>query len=889
MEENDEEYINKASINTEDEEKNEVLIKSNNDIMNEEKIEESKSDDDSDSDSESKSDNEYDNEEKTEKKELIKSFESEKEKLISKQKYEKKEKENLVKILIDLQNELQNSDDSIDTIYEKYSNDDENLNNRKIRRDRNKYLIYFLLFVIAPVFGIVYLIGTFQIISLLKSLFDLLKESIICYFFSDKCKDKYLINDDNNPFDFFNYFYKKSMDETMDFNLMMATGFIGDLLLKSTGFTFSSLLFWFLTFACLFLILNFQFQIKYTDKTDENDSQYYIFDYNFYKILYILLCYILLLIGIGSSSLLSQKILQDSFSKYISLSIDKEKKRHNNENDKLENNNEENNNKSIDENKKDIEIKEIKKSKSSKNYFNIIKQIMKSSEKDKEKAKGQNKFNNYFIVCVTTVLGYYFKHLINLLLNHLLKKYFDNEDIKKLYFYSIIGLYSISVFISIGLYSFLKLIFTKNQKNEKKENSYRVCEICGYIIFSQNKITEEGKNRRCCDCCSLCFKSIKNCCNQAGCSIFRRMNKYANIVPICECCCCCCCDYNEDDYQKKKEFFCYCYQSKRKSNWCNKFITNETQITLAPYMIEYFLIQFSIIAFDKHYEKNKINNTNFLIIFISVFLFFFYLTISCGKMIKYYFKSCMKKKKIKIKKSKDVISKLSTEILEGSHGVFIFNIIFSIIFSPLYLSKKYEKSNYIILIPILMNKFYYFTLNYYCLCVSKTNKGLELISGSTLISLYIMVWNFIRIFINEIVGNIETLYFIQIIFISLPSLLIGLIILIYGFFRALITCNLFRFLCCIISFFTCCGGFWIRVDHECNYNYTCFTISDIICFIICIIYLPFYFIFGCCARKLCCCIKGNKCYNECCYYLCNIDDDEEEEEEEVINSDKNIS
>ena len=51
--------------------------------------------------------------------------------------------------------------------------------------------------------------------------------------------------------------------------------------------------------------------------------------------------------------------------------------------------------------------------------------------------------------------------------------------------------------------------------------------------------------------------------------------KIKNNVNICRYCKCC--EKNKIDYKKNKEFFCYCYQAKRKHYWFNKFITSDTQ------------------------------------------------------------------------------------------------------------------------------------------------------------------------------------------------------------------------------------------------------------------------------------------------------------------------
>ena len=85
--------------------------------------------------------------------------------------------------------------------------------------------------------------------------------------------------------------------------------------------------------------------------------------------------------------------------------------------------------------------------------------------------------------------------------------------------------------------------------------------------------------------------------------------------------------------------------------------------------------------------------------------------------------------------------------------------------------------------PILMNKFYYFTLNYYCIYESEKNKNLEIISNSSLISFYIFIWNMILILIKSNIPDnsadynyFKILYILQITFASLLSLFIVIFI-----------------------------------------------------------------------------------------------------------------
>ena len=104
----------------------------------------------------------------------------------------------------------------------------------------------------AMIFSTIFLIGIFQLISLKKALWDLLKESGSKYIdctFKKNCTiydnssnitnfTVNIINNDTNiiVYEFYDYFHNSSLTETIDFNLMMITRLIGDSLLKCIGF-----------------------------------------------------------------------------------------------------------------------------------------------------------------------------------------------------------------------------------------------------------------------------------------------------------------------------------------------------------------------------------------------------------------------------------------------------------------------------------------------------------------------------------------------------------------------------------------------------------------------------------------------------------------------------
>ena len=87
---------------------------------------------------------------------------------------------------------------------------------------------------------------------------------------------------------------------------MMFTAFLGDILLRSRGFRISTFVFGVVNGLSIFLILGFTF-FNY----NAEDNTYTIF-----QMLHLLLCWLLLLVGVGASALLSQQIIVHSNSKY---------------------------------------------------------------------------------------------------------------------------------------------------------------------------------------------------------------------------------------------------------------------------------------------------------------------------------------------------------------------------------------------------------------------------------------------------------------------------------------------------------------------------------------------------------------------------------------------
>ena len=594
---------------------------------------------------------------------------------------EKEEKKHLINILKRLETDLEkNNNESINDVYEEYLNNDD-ITKRNIKKNTKISIIYFMYYFISPSFAIINLIGIYQVMTIMNVLMVVLK-NLITEYFKKYFDDNYKPHEDLN---YYNIFYKNSYTEIFEFNLTMIFDFLGIIVLKSRGFRIASIIFLMINLVSLFLIASFDFSNFDFEKRKMSVLQ----------ILYLLLCYILLFVGVGSSALLSEQILIDSdekYNKYLNelekKELEKEEKSDNiyinniknieDEEDELkEDNNNENyismNNMIItnainNNNDEKYDLKNIDEKVNIKKSIVNIKKIKKEKRREKRRndlEQNKNyKFNSFFIVCISTILGYFGKYSINIFISNI-KNDYDNErknktnialqihilgdnknttsdihnnDLKL--FYYIIGLYCGCIILSIIIYSIFVTIFTKNVKKKSKENEYNICQICGYTIYSEDIILK--KNTPKCECIKLYCKTIKNFCNQSVCSLLTCSEEDTSQDK----CCCCCIEYNEKDYEKNKEFFCFCYQAKRKQNWFNKFITNESHIKLFPYMLEYFIIQLTTIGFEAQYVINveqdcPINNNNdtntsvekihcefkergyFLLFFILTFILFF--------------------------------------------------------------------------------------------------------------------------------------------------------------------------------------------------------------------------------------------------------------------------
>ena len=177
-------------------------------------------------------------------------------------------------------------------------------------------------------------------------------------------------------------------------------------------------------------------------------------------------------------------------------------------------------------------------------------------------------------------------------------------------------------------------------------------------------------------------------------------------------------------------------------------------------------------------------------------------------------------------KNETKTSALSQNILNGTTGILLVNGLYTFILSTKYLSIEYEdnkeleedmKNDYLIVVPVLLNKFYYFTLIYFCLSFAEKKKKLELISGATLISFYIIGFNFITSLLRYI-GS-RGLIIIQIVFSSFIAffwLMIIILFIVIGISKRNclpIIKALIKFICRFLLI--CCFLFFVDENRRC--------------------------------------------------------------------------
>ena len=323
--------------------------------------------------------------------------------------------------------------------------------------------------------------------------------------------------------------------------------------------------------------------------------------------------------------------------------------------------------------------------------------------------------------------------------------------------------------------------------NDNLPQGLEECEMCdfGNLPFClMDSCDCEDK----CDCCCQCCDDVY-CCSKF-CRIwylFWAMFICVLFLPFCFCCYCDSLfgDNEVNELHQDEEQLCYCYKVQRKGSWfCDLLFKNH----LFEIIMINILLELLIIGFEKQIEINLQDNTinkNFIMIIIYSIFFF---VLALLNLIK-----CLNDKEKKIESD---IYRLT--------GLTIWNCFIVTIFSGFSLfgsdNLKDFTNKYLILIPYALTKFYYFIL-INSLVKDLDSDNLDLLSNSTIISLFLLIYKIIAWIFTDFLGlSIETLYIFQFIF----GLLVSIFILNLIYYVFMIWC---------IAFITC---YWIILLCKCE-------------------------------------------------------------------------
>ena len=240
------------------------------------------------------------------------------------------------------------------------------------QKDNKLYVwgLFIIFAILLPAFVTINLIGTFQIISVMNALSEVLSRAITCYFdFEDKEDEEYY-----EFTNFYSFYYKFTIDEGIEFDLIETMSFLGIIFVKFYGYSISSVIFMVINVVALGLIMNF------FSEYSEGFEKYSIF-----QILYLIIVYILLFVGVGSSALLSQQLLIDHYERYTIFQKEVEEKRKQEKKEKME---------------KEAREKGI----------NLDEKSDQLIEGEKAEEKEEIKEPYFLLICLTSVFGFLGKY-----------------------------------------------------------------------------------------------------------------------------------------------------------------------------------------------------------------------------------------------------------------------------------------------------------------------------------------------------------------------------------------------------------------------------------------------------------------------------------------------
>ena len=594
-------------------------------------------------------------------------------------------------------------------------------------KNYNKKVLFFLIKILGPLFLICFLVVLFQIMEYIVAL----KEEVF-----DAIKVYLKLNTKKVGDDFYSRIKFKEHNTVPSLSLFFISSFLSGLLLQYLNFFILT------TFDFIFIGLILYFEIHSFNFVKNKE-------YSLKNIIKL----ILYLIGIdsllGLIALLPMQLLMNGYFIYEkSIQVNQ----NSNRNIINKDSNNINNTK-----KKELNINPVKKNKnniistkeekeslinyeiSNEDSFHII-----DINFDEEIIKEPKNKENIFYHFNGLVISYFLSFIISIIIRDGINTEIANPVNKIIIYISL----AVS---SLFLYCFYSLAFDKKKKS-KSQTNISVKKFCGYLYYKEEKAPEK---KICCKGCRIGMRKCYFCCTIFHCF---------SCCRYCECTVCCpcipiseCCKKKVDLSEKENEDekICLIYKLKGFCSYICDYLTDFAYMFMVISLIYVKLLSFGFnITLNKYMNSNDEDENAYLnLAFLGGIILYYVSNIFLGylfneNLIKFYNQN--------YKKSES--SFIGIGVIPLLFFINIICLLFSILINYDIVNKDIK--NYLMSISKSGTEYYYLMITKFVIVGNfNNNDGIEILSYSTFSSLFLLIFNFLISFLENL--DEKTLIFIQ--------------------------------------------------------------------------------------------------------------------------------
>lgn len=527
----------------------------------------------------------------------------------------------------------------------------------------------------------------------------------------------YLKREDRDSTDDFYQNFNQLNNKLPDYSVFFISSFLSKCLNEVIGYETLTIL----TSIINLLVLFFGFT-KFEFNLERNHYENYSLNEFFYLyVIYFILCF-----SQGIVALYPLDIIKDGFIFYDKF---------NEKNIKLQ---------KIDYNKPNNSEKE--------NSEHLINQKEANDEKpNNDVKKTLHKLKGFFLfylICITSSI------LIKILLDKIFigeYNYSSREKVNQFFIYC----YFICTYISLFLHRIYSYIIVEKKEEEKKQ-SITSMKLLGYIIYNESKPNEDiCCCYNCYNCCE-CFEDCKICCQTLNMSLCCYMCNCICCFKTLFCCQCKKCEENNkfrirenNDINKIERIFVF-YRVTGRWNWLAKVMT-DIQVYPLALVLYYILITnmgFEDIIWNNN-EKNENNNEYIInIVILGAISFFYFINKYGGKCIIDVIDKVFNKGNGDFRNAFECPGDF-TDIFIGFIPYILIQTILSIILSGLIYFASKDINIYILSITIASEEYIKINILEIISFFIETNfKTLEFFTSSTIFSIYLFIWDFLKFILS---------------------------------------------------------------------------------------------------------------------------------------------